>query len=63
VNTVRNRVLDFVLALRKELPDMGANSDEKAIAAISQERVTQIFHTINYGHANVVGSAVHSPSA
>ena len=38
VNAVRNRISDFVLALRKELPEMGQNSDEQAIASIPPER-------------------------
>jgi hypothetical protein len=60
-NVVRNRILDFVLALRKELPDMGENSSDKEVASISEERVTQIFLTVNGDHANVVGHAVNSP--
>jgi len=61
VNTVRNRVLDFVLALKKELPDMGVNSSDKEIATLPAERVTQIFLTVSGDYANVVGNAVHSP--
>jgi hypothetical protein len=61
VNSVRNRILDFVLALRKELPDMGANVTEKQISSIPSDRATTIFLNVTGGYANVVGTAVHSP--
>jgi len=59
LNSVRNRVLDFVLALWKEHPNAGepVASDKK----IKSDQVSQIFHTTVYGGAaNVVGAGHHS---
>jgi hypothetical protein len=61
LNTVRNRILDFVLAVWKEVPTAGEGSD-KSSRDIEPERVTQIFNTTVYGgSANLVGSATNSP--
>jgi hypothetical protein len=60
VNAVRNRLLDFVLAVWKEAPDAGAPSPQ-ADQEIDPGRVTQIFNTTVYGGAaNLVGNASHS---
>jgi len=58
LNTVRNRVLDFSLAIWKESPNAGdlGNGD-----TIAPGRVKQIFNTTVYGGvANLVGSAKNS---
>lgn len=60
LNTVRNRVLDFALAVWKEYPDAGEAIGEGA-AEIPTGEVTQIFNTTVYGgSANLVGSATDS---
>lgn len=59
LNTVRNRVLDFSLALWKEVPSAGelAGSSNR----IGPEKVTQIFNTTIYGGvASVIGAAYDS---
>lgn len=59
LDAVRNRVLDFALALRKESPEAGEIGG--GARQPSDERVTQIFNTtIHGGAASVVGSANHS---
>lgn len=61
LNTVRNRVLDFALAVWKEAPRAGESVEGKS-QAIEPERVTQIFNTTVYGGAaNLVGSATNAP--
>ncbi len=57
LNSVRNRVLDFVLALWKESPNAGEVG--KALTApLESEMVTHIFNTIIYGgSANIIGTA------
>lgn len=56
-NAVRNKALDFSLALWKEEPRAG----EAASRDLKSDRVTQIFHTTVYGGAmNLVGSATNS---
>lgn len=58
-NTVRNRVLDFVLALWKENPEAGETQSDSA--KIESKTVTQIFNTtIHQGSANIVGNAQDS---
>lgn len=60
LNVVRNRILDFSLAIQKEDPSAGEMSDG-AKAGIKNERVTHIFNTTIYGGAaNIVGSATDS---
>ena len=60
-NSVRNRVLDFALAIGKESPnagETGINAPEK----IEPAKVTQIFYTtVLGGAANIVGAATASP--
>ncbi len=61
LNTVRNRILDFALAVWKEDPTAGEGNDS-ASRNIEPSRVTQIFNTTVYGGAaNLVGSATNSP--
>lgn len=57
VNIVRNRILDFSLALWKEEPLAGETKGTPA-QGLGAARVTQIFNTTVYGgSANLVGSA------
>ncbi|MCY4553710.1 MAG: hypothetical protein OXC79_08545 [Candidatus Poribacteria bacterium] len=57
LNTVRERVLDFSLAVWKEYPNVGV-TNSKASESVSPDKVTQIFHTrIHGGTANLVGTA------
>jgi hypothetical protein len=61
LNSVRNRILDFVLAVWKEAPRAGEHHDG-APPEIEPARVTQIFNTTVYGGAaSFVGSASNSP--
>lgn len=61
VNTVRNRILDFSLALWKEEPLAGETKGAPA-QGLGASKVTQIFNTTVYGGAaNLVGS-VHNSS-
>lgn len=58
LNTVRNRVLDFSLALWKEMPPASRTSKGKKM---EDKKITQIFNTtVEHGSANIVGSANHS---
>jgi hypothetical protein len=55
LDAVRNRILDFVLALGKIAPDAGESQ-----ARVEVQRVTQIFNTTVHGPVGVVGSANNS---
>ena len=57
LNTVRDRVLDFSLAIWKEHPNAGeANSNSQG--NLSSDKIAQIFNTTVYGgSANLVGAA------
>jgi hypothetical protein len=60
LNSVRNRILDFILAIEKQEPEAGesVSSPEKRI---EPDKVTQTFYTTVYGgSANIVGTATHS---
>ena len=60
LNAVRNRILDFSLALWKENPNVGKTST-KEDKRIELAKVTQIFKTTIYGGtANLVGNAIDS---
>lgn len=60
LNSVRNRILDFCLALWKESPAAG-EIETNSPPRIEPTRVTQIFQTTVYGGAaNFVGSASES---
>lgn len=57
LDAVRNRVLDFSLALWKENPNAGDLTNSSAVK-VEPSKVTQIFNTKIYGgSANLVGSA------
>ncbi len=63
VNAVRNRILDFVLAVWKEAPGAGesGSTDAKRLEAT---RVTQIFNTTVYGGAaSLIGTSEGSTIA
>ena len=63
LNTVRERVLDFSLAIWKEYPNAG-ESNSNALGSLSPNKVTQIFHTtVHSGTANLVGTANNSSIA
>lgn len=57
LNTVRNRLLDFSLAVWKEQPNAG-ETNANVPGAVNSDKITQIFHTTVYGGAaNLVGTA------
>ena len=57
LNSVRNRLLDFALAVWKEAPDAGEIGNGSS-AKLEVKRVTQIFNTTVYGgSANIVGTS------
>lgn len=61
LNSVRNRVLDFALAVGKEAPNAG-EAGSSAHENIEPAKVTQIFYTtVHGGAANIVGAATASP--
>jgi hypothetical protein len=60
LNTVRNRILDFALAVWKNQPQAGELT-EKVERHLSQLTITQIFNTtIHGGSANLVATAADS---
>ncbi len=57
LNSVRNRILDFALAVWKEAPAAGEHGSNST-TSLEATRVTQIFNTTVYGgSANLVGSS------
>jgi hypothetical protein len=59
-NSVRNRILDFSIAVWKEDPTAG-DSAKPLDSSLAPSRVTQIFNTSVYGgSANLLGTADHS---
>lgn len=57
LNSVRNRLLDFALALWKEAPNAGEVGNGSS-AMLEIKKVTQIFNTTVYGgSANIVGTS------
>ena len=58
LNAVRNRILDFVLAISKEDPNAGETGSH--LQKLEPRAVTQIFNTTVYGGANIVGKAHNS---
>ncbi|MBU4277584.1 MAG: hypothetical protein KKC30_12650 [Proteobacteria bacterium] len=61
LNSVRNRILDFALAVWKENPKAG-DVDGKPTSIIESSKVTQIFNfTIHGGNTSLVGLAADSP--
>jgi AbiTii len=58
IETIRNRLLEFVLQIEAEAP--GAGEAEPGQAPLPQEKVTQIFHTyISGGVAHIGGKESH----
>ncbi len=63
INAVRNRILDFSLAVQKEFPMAGETALPGA-KAFDESKVTQIFQTIvNHGNANIAGKMNMSTTA
>lgn len=63
LNTVRNRILDFALAVWKDNPKAGELLKNPEHLS-KPEKITQIFNTtVHGGTANLVGSAIDSPIA
>jgi len=63
LNSVRNRLLDFTLAVWKAEPSAGESPSSSA-TALKPDQLTQIFNTTVYGGAaNVLGTAVESTVA
>lgn len=63
LNSVRNRVLDFALAVWKEAPNAGEIGSGSS-TNLEAKKVTQIFNTTVYGgSANLVGTATASSVA
>lgn len=63
LNTVRNRILDFALAVWKEHPNAG-ETGSNARESFNSDKITQIFNTtVHGGTANLVGTANNSPVA
>ena len=63
LNTVRERILDFSLAVGKEHPNAG-ETNSNASESPSSDKITQIFNTtVHGGIANLVGTANNSPVA
>jgi hypothetical protein len=59
INAVRNRTLEFILALQKQFPLIGETTLSRDNA--QSATISQIFHTTVYGGAaNLVGSAQNS---
>jgi AbiTii len=57
LNSVRNRILDFTLAVWKEAPGAG-EIGTSTLSTMETNRVTQIFNTTVYGgSANLVGAS------
>ena len=54
LDTVRNRLLTFVLELEEQLPDLAES--EEAARSIPKEQVANIFHTYVYDGQNVIAS-------
>ncbi|KQV14012.1 hypothetical protein ASC97_12445 [Rhizobium sp. Root1203] len=59
IDAVRNRVLDFVLTLKKKYPNAG-EVDGMTTKELAVGTVQHIFHTTINGNAGVVGNANHS---
>jgi hypothetical protein len=64
LNSVRNRILDFALAIGKVDPIAGEEGSGDANSPLKPSRITQIFKTAVYGgSATLVGSASNSSLA
>lgn len=60
IDAVRNRVLEFVLALKKKYPDAGEVDGMTTKEPAVGSTVNHIFNTTINGNAGVVGNANHS---
>ena len=60
VDAVKNRVLEFVLALRKQYPDAGEVDGMTTKSPEVEQAVNHIYNTTINGNAGVVGQANHS---
>jgi hypothetical protein len=64
LNAVRNRILDFALAIGKVDPKAGEDDGENITSPLKPSKITQIFKTTVYGgSATLVGSATDSSLA
>jgi hypothetical protein len=54
LDTVRTRILNFVLEIESEAPDAGEAAP--GVHPVSQERVNQVFHTQIYGNVGNVAA-------
>ena len=60
LNSVRNRILDFTLAIQREAPGVGGTGQDSS-GGIKPEKMSHIFNTIVYGGtASLVGTAIDS---
>jgi hypothetical protein len=57
LETVRNRLLTFVLELKKRNPEIVKS--EEVISEVPKDQVSQIFHTHIYGDQNVIATGLH----
>lgn len=63
LNTVRNRLLEFLVAVQKEHLNID-KTDSKTLYSPNSDKITQIFHTTIYGgSANFVATANDSSTA
>lgn len=60
VEAVKNRVLEFVLALKKQYPDAGEVDGMTTKIPAVEKAVNHIYNTTINGNAGVVGNANHS---
>jgi hypothetical protein len=54
LDTVRNRLLNFILELKEKYPEI--NKSENAIPKIPEKEISSVFHTHIYGDQNVVAT-------
>ncbi|ANM04132.1 hypothetical protein AMC78_CH02039 [Rhizobium phaseoli] len=60
IDAVKNRVLEFTLALQKRYPSAGEVDGMKTSEPAVQQAISQIFHTTINGNAGVIGTANNS---
>ena len=54
LDTVRNRLLGFVIELQERYPEIGESED--AISKVPKEQISSVFNTFIFGNNNVVAS-------
>jgi len=54
LDTIRNRLLSFILELQEKNPDISKSED--AISKVPKEQITSVFNTYIYGSNNVVAT-------